>query len=100
MTTNNNLTKHDSPEFKVGDFVVLTATGTKDVLLKIIDHKYTNDLHRVKIVKTASCGPIHKEQIRHATPSEIKAGHRIDDTTDNVTDIRNHVSPSTRVVDL
>lgn len=92
------IAKHD--EFKAGDFVVLTATGTKDVLLKIIDHKYTNDLHRVKIVKTASCGPIHKDQIRHATLEEIKAGHRIDDTTDHVTDIRNHVSPNTRVVDL
>ncbi|WP_227566960.1 hypothetical protein [Acinetobacter bereziniae] len=79
------IAKHD--EFKVGDFVVLTATGTKDVLLKIIDHKYTNDLHRVKIVKTASCGPIHKDQIRHATLEEIKAGHRIDDTTDKVTEI-------------
>ncbi|WP_335956596.1 hypothetical protein [Acinetobacter bereziniae] len=139
------IAKHD--EFKVGDFVVLTATGTKDVLLKIIDHKYTNDLHRVKIVKTASCGPIHKDQIRHATLEEIKAGHRIDDTTeqgitklcigcgspdlhkggeikepkmcldcfaemvgftrtsngfvesDEVTDIRNHVSPNTKVID-
>lgn len=63
--------------FELGDLVVLTSTGTKGVLLEIIDHKYTNDLHRVKIVKLGSCGPIHKDQIRHATPKEIKAGHRL-----------------------
>ena len=34
--------------------------------------------------------------------AEIKAGHRIDKRleSDDCTDIRNHLSPSTRVVDL
>ncbi|KAF5289967.1 hypothetical protein FQR65_LT20737 [Abscondita terminalis] len=31
--------------------------------------------------------------LRHATPPEIKAGHRIDNNTDHITDIPIHVSP-------
>ena len=44
--------------------------------------------------------------IRHATDAEIKAGHRIIHPTDNLshltdhcTDIRNHISPNTIVLD-
>ncbi|RZG71891.1 hypothetical protein EXU29_12250 [Acinetobacter wuhouensis] len=37
--------------------------------------------------------------IRHATPEEIKAGRRLDDTTDHCSDIRNHLSPNTKVID-
>jgi len=35
MTTINNLTKHDSPEFKVGDLVVLSQSHSQNRVLKI-----------------------------------------------------------------
>ena len=35
--------------------------------------------------------------VRHATPEEIAASHRIDANTDYVTDIKNHISPMTIV---
>ncbi|HFD2143179.1 TPA: hypothetical protein ACF2EA_002986 [Acinetobacter baumannii] len=65
-------------EFKVGDRVVLVGTGTKDVLLEIVEHMYTPNMHRVKIIATGQYGPVFKNDIRHATPEEIVAGHRID----------------------
>ena len=43
--------------------------------------------------------------ITHATDAEIKVGHRIDHSstianlTDSVTDIRNHISPNTVVIE-
>lgn len=38
--------------------------------------------------------------IRHATPAEIAAGHRIDKKieSDDVKDIKNHISPNTKVI--
>jgi hypothetical protein len=101
MTTINNLTKNElsgnSGEFKAGDLVVFVNSKSDD-----------ENLYAVEAVLDdgAFLGISHYRQafsankIRHATPSEIKAGHRIDDNTDHVTDIRNHVSPSTTVVDL
>ncbi|MGQ1397954.1 hypothetical protein ACT41J_13655 [Acinetobacter baumannii] len=65
-------------EFKVGDWVVLVGTGTKDVLLEIVEHMYTPNMHRVKIIATGQYGPVFKTDIRHATPEEIAVGHRID----------------------
>ena len=65
-------------EFQTGDYVVLVKAGTKDLLLQIIDHKYTNDLYRVKIVSTCQCGPVFKDEIRPAKKEEVEAGHRID----------------------
>ncbi|WP_254433798.1 hypothetical protein [Acinetobacter sp. Marseille-Q1618] len=66
-------------DFLVGDVVVLTAAGTKDVLLEIIQHKYTNDLYRVRILKTGACGPIHKDQIRNASVAELHANRRLNE---------------------
>ena len=92
MTTINNLTKHElsgnSGEFRAGDLVVIKA-----------DPFWPED-YFIQKVKPENIGKWYMNAWRHATPEEIKAGHRIDDTTDHVTDIRNHLSPSTRVVDL
>ena len=100
------IAEHDSREFKVGDLVCFIdsrimfpdgETKTNE-LFKVIRSDGLEvdltELGKLKVYKT------WVGDLRHATPSEIKAGHRIDDTTDHVTDIRNHVSPSTTVVDL
>ena len=79
-------------EFKAGDYVVLVGTGTKDVLLEVVEHMYTPDMHRVKILSTGQYGPVFKNDIRHATVEEIAAGHRIDcETLDKP---ENHISPN------
>lgn len=65
-------------EFKVGDKVVLVGTGTKDVLLEVVEHMYTPNMHRVRILSTGQYGPVFKNDIRQATPEEIAAGHRIE----------------------
>lgn len=87
------IAKHDSHEFKVGDLVVCTNRGFNEVD-KI--REFDSDGYFTTI-NGYYCNP---RVFRHATIDEIKAGHRIDDTTDNVTDILNHLSPSTVVVDL
>ncbi|WP_288496944.1 hypothetical protein [uncultured Acinetobacter sp.] len=95
MTTINNLTKHDSPEFKVGDLVLTIDPWFGKTLLKITGFAMVAEKNAL-----FECGGFFRvSALRHATPEEIKAGHRIDDTTDHVTDIRNHVSPSTKVID-
>lgn len=94
MTTINNLTKHDSREFKVGDLVV-SKNGCE--LVSEITY-LQGGLAKIKNEKFDHVYSL--QDFRHADPEEIKAGHRIDDTTDHLTDIRNHVSPSTMVVDL
>lgn len=79
------IAEHDQ-EFKVGDKYVMLKISHSE-LITVNEGDIEQPWWNTRI-------------IRHATPSEIKAGHRIDDNTDHVTDIRNHVSPSTRVVDL
>ena len=59
------------------DKVVLVGGGTTNVLLEIIDYKYTNDLYRVRVLSTGSMGPLHRDNMQHATPEEIKAGCRL-----------------------
>lgn len=135
------IAKHDSRAFKLDDLIVFRH-GDNTEILKV---QYVWD----DAVWGGYCGEIYKNnEVRHATPLEIKAGHRIDDTTeqaitklcigcgspdlhkggeikepkmcldcfaemvgftrtsngfvesDEVTDIRNHVSPSTLVWDL
>ncbi|TPT70633.1 hypothetical protein FJU58_18870 [Acinetobacter baumannii] len=65
-------------EFQTGDYVVLVKAGTRDYLLQVIDHKYTNDLYRVKILATGQCGPVFKDEIRPAKKEEVESGYRID----------------------
>ena len=64
-------------DFLPGDVVVLTAAGTKNELLEIIKHKYSNDLYRVKVLSSGACGPIYKDEIRPATTAEIQANRRL-----------------------
>lgn len=64
--------------YEAGDLVVMVGNGTKDLLLEVIEYKYTNNLYRVNVLSTGSCGPIHKDQIRHATDAEIEAGKRLE----------------------
>ena len=66
-------------EFKTNDYVVLLKEGTKDYLLQVLDHKYTDDLYRVTILETGQCGPVFKGEIRLATKEEIEAGKRLDE---------------------
>ncbi|EPF6237958.1 hypothetical protein ACQP6V_03295 [Acinetobacter baumannii] len=94
-------------EFKVGDKVVLVGTGTKDVLLEIVEHMYTPNMHRVKIIATGQYGPVFKNDIRHATPEEIAAGHRIDGSLTNegtkletLDKLENHISPLCKSKDV
>ncbi|MCF0263361.1 hypothetical protein KW868_02580 [Acinetobacter guillouiae] len=70
MTTINNLTKHD---FKVGDLVVLNIGRW----VYKIDHIYRKAvwLDREK----PQLDIVNIDDVsRHATPSEIKAGHRLE----------------------
>lgn len=69
--------KECDADFLPGDVVVLTSAGTKDELLEIIEHKYTDDLYRVKILSSGACGPIYKDEIRPATTAEIQANRRL-----------------------
>lgn len=74
------IAEYDSREFKLDDLIVFRH-GDNTEILKV---QYVWD----DAVWGGYCGEIYKNnEVRHATPSEIKAGHRIDDTTDHVTDI-------------
>lgn len=64
--------------FKVNEKVVLIGTGTNNLLLEIVDHMYSPNMYRVKIIDTGQLGPVYKNDIRHAEPEEIAVGHRID----------------------
>lgn len=75
-------------EFNTNDYVVLLEEGTKDYLLQIIDHKYTDDLYRVKILSTGLCGPVFKREIRPAKVEEIAVGHRINDVVPVYADVK------------
>lgn len=72
MTTINNLTKHDSREFKVGDLVVgkesrldcrvFSITEIEDDFFVTLNGFFYSNFNL----------------IRHADPDEIKAGHRLE----------------------
>ncbi|ENX00917.1 hypothetical protein F900_01901 [Acinetobacter modestus] len=123
MTNLPNLPLDNNTNFVTGDFVVLTPEAGTDVLLEIIEHKYTSDTYRVRNVLTGSCGPIHKNQIRYATKAEVKAKRRSPEPVElfissireipfrmypppataildmgDVTNISKHVSPLCRVI--
>ncbi len=68
--------EYDS-EFLPGDVVVLIGEGTNDVLLEIVNHMYTPNMYRVKILGSRTFGPAFKDDIRHATVAEIQANRRL-----------------------
>ena len=75
MTTKNNLTKHDSPEFKVGDLVVL-INSSDDSVFEYVEYSKGLDLHFFE--SKNNYGHIKLSNIRHTTPAEIKAGLRLE----------------------
>jgi len=89
MTTKDN----DAKEFKKGDLVIAPILDGFFVG-KIID--YRSDIDKFDVLDTTHWDWYDKSQLRHAG---TKAGYSLDDVTDHVTDIRNHVSPSTMVID-
>ena len=72
-------------EIKSGDFVVMSDCKPEHQFYQITDDDIGS--HWVRLV-----------EMRHATAAEIKAHHRLDDNiTDNVADIKYHVSQNIRV---
>ena len=79
--------KECDADFLPGDVVVLTSAGTKDELLEIIEHKYTDDLYRVKILSSGACGPVYKTWIRTASIAEIQANRRLDEIEQSIAEV-------------
>lgn len=71
MTTINNLTKHDSREFKMGDSIVANDESIKKVFV-ILAIEYGT------LYKVAKASFFEIGSFRHATPEEIKAGRRLE----------------------
>lgn len=65
------IAEHDTPEFKVGDWVVFINPNMSKSVKEI---KSLEGLTHVSF----NFHPFHINLIRHATPSEIKAGHRLE----------------------
>lgn len=79
MTTINNLTKHDSREFKVGDLVVgISYDDFDDEILKIVSLFNHFGVASFNYEASTTYGDEEVKLVRHATPSEIKAGHRLE----------------------
>lgn len=90
-----------SPEFKVGDWVVLANTiSTEPSLAQIL--KTDGRWSIVKWLEDDTESNIRLDFLRHATPEEINAGHRLDhfvavnDMGDDA-HIENHISPNCRI---
>ena len=65
------ITEHDSREFKVGDLVV--------ILTMHLDNKFIHEVSKVLEDLVEVCGSyVYSSELRHATPEEIKAGHRLE----------------------
>ena len=64
------IAEHDR-EFKVGDLVV--------ILTMHLDNKFIHEVSKVLEDLVEVCGSyVYSSELRHATPSEIKAGHRLE----------------------
>ncbi|WP_151781235.1 hypothetical protein [Acinetobacter bereziniae] len=70
------IAKHDSREFKVGDLVVLNQCHSQNRVLKI--QMFHEDFIRAFVRDSIKYSFGHKINFRHATPEEIKAGHRLE----------------------
>ena len=84
--------------FEVGDKVVSKENNEFVYTVITVD----GGLGRLKNILFDHVYPLHN--FRHATDAEIAAGHRISHTDnlshfDHCTDIRNHISPNTIVLD-
>lgn len=76
--TQNYLPLDDSRKFKVGDLVVLNQSHSQNRVLKI--QMFHEDFIGAFVRDSIKYSFGHKINFRHATPEEIKAGHRIDST--------------------
>lgn len=102
----NAINKNEVSIFKKGDYVVykdvahehgIFPTSLFEVTRKIKKWNYLE-------IKETKCWHHNRKRwgsygddIRHATPEEIKAGHRIDNDMGDDTHIENHVSPNCKV---
>lgn len=76
MTTINNLTKHDSPEFKVGDLVVSTWGLEKRVFKVELKPKFKNGILYLTLLIDGSKRECLAQWWRKATSEEIGLGAR------------------------
>ncbi|MDR6542943.1 hypothetical protein ABIC56_002918 [Acinetobacter bereziniae] len=85
MTTINNLTKHDSPEFKVNDQVVLiNKPGSSNSLHRVLEVRHPttivvcpiNQVSGNDLVVLQFCASPY--YLRHITGDEFDAGHRLE----------------------
>ncbi|ELY5696847.1 hypothetical protein ACX0AN_000011 [Acinetobacter baumannii] len=94
-------------EFKVGDKVCLKETVGK-CLFEVVEEKaeFTDKYIAIAIISPkgnlvgSSADWIIKKYVRHATPEEIAAGHRIDNDMGDDHPIENHISPLCKSKDV
>ncbi|MCR4532723.1 hypothetical protein [Acinetobacter venetianus] len=91
--------------FKVGDWVVGLISETNEIF-EVTDYvckkKRNGDPAIVMCFKAKGRDDfcVAGLQVRHATPQEIAAGHRIDNDMGDDSHIENHVSPLCKQVKL
>lgn len=86
-------------EFKVGDYVVHPKFSDKG-LYKI--YEMSGSIIKVQLMPNGRKSYSFESDIRHATPEEIAAGHRIDKPSNSgeletIDRIENHISPNCEV---
>ncbi|HEE5581743.1 hypothetical protein [Acinetobacter baumannii] len=84
-------------EFKVGDYVVHPKFSNKG-LYKI--YEMSGSITKVQLMPNGRKSYSFESDIRHATPEEIAAGHRIDNDMGDDFPIENHVSPLCKSKDV
>ncbi|WVH13536.1 transcriptional regulator [Acinetobacter phage vB_AbaM_fThrA] len=84
-------------EFKVGDYVVHPKFSNKG-LYKI--YEISGSIIKVQLMPNGRKSYSFKSDIRHATPEEIAAGHRIDNDMGDDSHIENHISPLCKSKDV
>lgn len=82
--------------FKVGDKVVNDAFINSDIY---VFKKLMPEIGMALIAHDDDEGACGLYSLRHATPEEIAAGHRIDNDMGDDTHIENHVSPNCKKFD-
>ncbi|HAV3997476.1 hypothetical protein ORU28_13945 [Acinetobacter baumannii] len=89
-------------EFKVGGYVVHPKFSDKG-LYKI--YEMSGSIIKVQLMPNGRKSYSFESDIRHATPQEIAAGHRIDKPSnprelETLDKLENHISPNCRVEDV
>ncbi|MCF1300217.1 hypothetical protein [Acinetobacter baumannii] len=89
-------------EFKVGDYVVHPKFSNKG-LYKI--YEISGSITKVQLIPNGRKSYSFKSDIRHATPEEISAGHRIDKPSNSgeletLDKLENHISLNCKVTEV